>query len=442
MTTTSNHKLSLLAAIFININIMLGTGFFINTVVLTKEAGSLGPTVYLVVAVLLFPLILSIAKLLEYSPESGTFYDFGKIVSPFFGFLSSWSYFTAKLCSAALGIHVCLSFLQQIIPALQAIPILPLDIIAIALFTCLNLLNLQIGKHIQFSFICLKVIPILFVIFTGIYLFSGAHFAPDTLIWSGVPLSIPLVLYVFTGFEASCSLSSRIVNPEKNGPRAIFISYGITVAIVFLYQFFFYGSLGMYLGTLTGGYLDMFPALLQKLASNAIELKQSAQALFYIAIASSSLGAAYGILYSNSWNLYTLARNNHTFGKKLFTSLNKHGMPFACVITEGIIAMAYILITQGHQIPLQQVASLGATIAYTFSVIALLVLAYKKRNGMLTPTLGIISCLLLLSAFVWTFKVQGATTLLFIFFGLMVFGSLMFYKLHKPNSNLEVFEDI
>lgn len=439
---TKDHKLSLFAAIFININIMLGTGFFINTVILTKEAGSLGPAAYLVVAVLLLPLIISIAQLLKYNPTSGTFYDFGKYVSPFFGFLSSWSYFTAKLCSAALGIHVCLSFLQMIIPALQAISIIHLDLIAIGLFTGLNLLNLQIGKQIQFTFICLKVIPILFVVFSGLYLFSGAHFAPDSLIWSGVPLSIPLVLYVFTGFEASCSLSTRIENPEKNAPRAIFISYAIAVAIVFLYQFFFYGSLGMYLGTLTGGYLDMFPALVRKLAANNIELKKSALGLFHIAIASSSLGSAYGIMYSNSWNLYTLAQNNHTFAKKLFTHLNAHGMPIACIITEGILCIAYILITQGNQIPLQQVGSLGATIAYTFSVIALLVIAYRKRHALHVPILGIISCFLLLSSFAWTIIVQGPTTMLLVFFGLLVFGSFMFYKLHEPEAPLEVFEDI
>ena len=439
---TQNHKLSLFAAILININIMLGTGFFINTVVLTKEAGSLGPMVYLVVAVLLLPLIISIARLLEYNPESGTFYDFGKYISPFFGFLSSWSYFTAKLCSSALGIHVCLSFLQMIIPPLQVIPILLLDVIAISLFTALNLLNMKIGKHIQFSFICLKVIPILFVIFSGIYLFSGAHFTPDSLIWSGVPLSVPLVLYVFSGFEASCSLSTQIENPKKNGPRAIFISYAIAVTIVFLYQFFFYGSLGMYLGTLAGGYLEMFPALLKKLAYNAIELKKSAKTLFHIAIASSSLGSAYGIMYSNSWNLYTLAQNNHTFAKKIFTALNKHGMPIACVVAEGALAIAYILITQGNQIPLQQVSSLGATIAYTFSVIALLVLAYKKKKSLHIPILGLISCILLLGSFVWTIAVQGPTQMLLVFFGLLFFGSLMFYKLHKPDTPLEVFEEL
>lgn len=187
----SKHKISLFAAIFININIMLGTGFFINTVVLTKEAGSLSPVVYLLVAALLLPLIMTMATLIRQTPHSGTFYDFGRHISPFFGFLTSWAYFTAKLTSTALGIHVCLSFIQKIIPLLQIFPIIALDVCAIVLFTLLNLLNLRIGKQIQLAFICLKVIPIIFVILSGLYLFNGAYFTPDTFIFSEFRLPYP-----------------------------------------------------------------------------------------------------------------------------------------------------------------------------------------------------------------------------------------------------------
>ena len=129
-----SQKLSLLSAILINVNIMLGSGIFINTVILTKQAGSLGAVVYLLVALLLLPLILTIGQLLDYHPTSGTFYDFGRTISPYFGFISSWSYFTAKLCSSALAIHVCLSFLQQMIPVLKVIPLVLFDCLIAVLF--------------------------------------------------------------------------------------------------------------------------------------------------------------------------------------------------------------------------------------------------------------------------------------------------------------------
>lgn len=421
---------------------MLGSGIFINTAVLTHQAGSLGAAVYPIVGLLLLPLILAIAQLLKLHGQSGTFYDFGRSVTPFFGFISSWSYFTAKLCSAALGIHVCLSFLQKIIPTLQVIPILTFDAIVIVFFTLLNLMNLKFGTSIQYSFIVIKLIPVLFVIFTGMYLLQGAHFTADTMQWSGIPFSIPLVLFAFSGFEASCSLSSKIQDHQKNGPRAIFISFGIILALVFLYQLLFYGALGMSLGSLTGGYLDIFPAYLTRF-SLSTGLSNSLQTLFHIAIATSSLGSAYGILYSNSWNLHTLAYHNHTFGKKFLMMLNSSGMPAACIIIEGCLVLLYILISRGNQIPLQQVSALGGTIAYTLSAFALLIICYKKdRTISKLSLLSIASCFLLMSTFVWTVATHGPTTLLMLFLTLLMFGSYMFYKKSLEDEPLEIFEEL
>ncbi len=430
-----SQKLSLLSAILINVNIMLGSGIFINTVILTKQAGSLGAVVYLLVALLLLPLILTIGQLLDYHPTSGTFYDFGRTISPYFGFISSWSYFTAKLCSSALAIHVCLSFLQQMIPVLKVIPLVLFDCLIAVLFVFLNLLHIRIGKTIQASFIILKLIPILFVILTGLFLISGTNFTSETALFSGVPLALPLVLYAFSGFEASCSLSSCIRNAKRNGPLAIFISFGLVVTILFLFQGLFYGSLGSSLGKLSS-YLDAFPAYLAQLNIRGSTI----QTILYLAIASSSLGSAYGIMYSNGWNLYTLARNNHIFGSRFFSTLNEHGVPRACIIAEGVFIIVYLLLTQGNQIPLQQVSALGGTIAYTFSAIALLFIHYGKRKSLTIPLLGLASCLLFISSFIWSIKVQGPTLMLLLFLALLGAGSFMFYKKHE--TPLDIFEEL
>ena len=440
---TESSKISLLTAILININIMLGSGIFINTSLLTGQAGALGAGVYLLVGILLLPLILAIAQLLKYHHGVATFYHFGLSLSPFFGFLSSLSYFTAKLCSCALGVHVCVSFLQQIIPILQVIPTLIFDSVLIVCFTALNLLNLKIGKSIQYGFMALKLIPLLFAIFAGFFLFSGAHFSNATLLWSGVPLSIPLVLYAFTGFESSCSISRHIKNPEKNGPKAILISYCIVITIAVLYQTMFFGSLGQALGNLAGGYLSVFPALLTKLLGEHAASKNTLQGLLHIGIASSSLGSSYGIMFSNSWNLHALAEHGHVFNKKLFITLNKYSAPIACVITEGIIALGYLWITQGNQVPLQQVSALGGTMAYTLSSVALLMLTYRRYNKLtVLPILSLLSCCLLISSFIWSISVKGPTNLLIVFFSILIFGSYMFFKKHEPNKHDEVFEKI
>ncbi|MBA3751346.1 amino acid permease [Candidatus Dependentiae bacterium] len=434
------QKLSLFSALIININIMLGSGIFINTTVLTKQAGSLGAFVYLLIGIILFPLILTIAQLLHYHQESGTFYDFGRSISPFIGFLSSWSYFTAKLCSFALGVHVCLSFIQAIFPRTQVIPLLVFDCIVIVLFALLNTLNLKMGTTIQYSFIFLKMVPILFVILTGLFLAQGSSFSSGTAHFLGIPSSLPLVLYAFSGFEASCSLSRHIIDSKRNGPLAIFISFGFVLTCAFLYQLLFYAAVGPSLGTLTGGYLEAFPAFLSKISSGST--KNTLQTIMHLAIASSSLGSAYGIMYSNGWNLFTLAHNNHTFGKNLFMTLNAHGMPIACIVAEAVLAITYLLITQGNQIPLQQVSALGGTIAYTLSSCALLLLAFKKGSTKLLPIMGLLSCFILFGSFIWTISIQGPTSLLLTFIGILMFGSFMFYKKNFPSNELDVFEEL
>jgi amino acid transporter len=145
-------QLSLFEALLININIMLGSGIFINTVILSSYAGAASPLVYLTIGLLFFPLIYTIAQFFK-QLGLGTFYDFGKIVHPYVGFISSWSYFTAKMASSVLSMHVFVTLMQHIFPVLLGISSLACDSVLIILFVWLNSFNLRLGSSIQFYFI-------------------------------------------------------------------------------------------------------------------------------------------------------------------------------------------------------------------------------------------------------------------------------------------------
>lgn len=415
--------LSLFSAILININIMLGTGIFINTVLITKNAGALGAAVYALVGILLLPLIFTFASLLKHF-KGGTFYDFGTAISKRWGFLSSWCYFTAKLSSCALGIHVFSSLIQTIFPALLRFSTLSIDCTIILCFILLNSLNLRIGHYVQFSFMGLKLIPIIFAVISGIYLFTGGSFTESQLVWSGIPSSIPFVLYAFTGFEATCSLSRSIRNPEKNGPKAVLIAYTIGVGLVVLYQFLFFGALGAQLGSLSS-YLEAFPALLNKLFTTNTTLQIPLKNFLHIGIASSALGAAYGILYSNAWNLHALATEGHVSFKHVFTKLNKHHVPFACILAEGALVLVYTFVAQGNQVPLQQISSFGMTLTYTLSTCALFYVAAPSRVNKLIPLLGLGSCALLFGGIVRSVILFGWMPL-GVFCSILLLGLCMF----------------
>lgn len=378
------HKLSLLSALLVNINIMLGTGVFVNTVLLSKKMGVWGSTLYLLAACIMLPLILCIARLTQTHP-GGSFYTYGADITPFWGFVSSWSYFVGKLSSAALGIHVFSMFMQDVIPALETVPILALDSTLIFFFVGLNLLHVKAGSKIQSLFLIAKLTPIGLIIFYSLHSLHKITIHAPSHIWRNLPVALPLTIFCCLGFEATCSLAQHIENSKQNASRAILLSFGIVITLAILYQTFFSLTLGPALAK-QPDYTEAFPVFFYSIAPT---LAYIFTPLTSIAIALSSLGGAYGIMYSNVWNLFALAQHKHLVGSSLFKLQNKHHIPYLCVFLEGIICLIHLLFSYGSQIPLQYTSTLGCLTAYTISVASL----YKAEKTTLSKV-GLLSCLI------------------------------------------------
>jgi amino acid transporter len=425
----SNNTLSLRNAIFININIMFGVGIFINTVELARNTGVLGGFLYMGVGLFMLPLILSMVTLLRLHP-AGNFYTFGaKEINPFAGFIGTWGYFCAKLASSAIMIHTSVLLLQQLLPQLMAISPFIIDFCILSIFIGLNTLNIKTGGTIQTAFLGFKLIPILFAILGGIFLFHGTYLTPEHMLWQGIPAGLPLLVYVAMGFEAAVSLSSKIENSEKNAPRAILISYAIVMTIATLYQLIFYGAIGTTLAT-APDYRSAFPSLLEQLVPAGSLMAHKILSILYLAIASSALGGSYGLIFSNSWNLYSLAQHNHVFFSKFLTTFNKHQIPWVCVVIEGIVCLFFLSITGGQQVQLQQLAVFGTTCTYSLCALALLIAKLKKpfiSVSLWIPAFGIFSCSLLLAACIRSFIIKGIVSL-YAFIAILLLGCLMFYR--------------
>lgn len=420
-----SHKLSLSSAVLINLNVMVGAGVFINTVLLAKNAGGLGALAYATVGLLLLPLIMSMYQLAKIH-RGGNFYDYGLHIGQYGAFLTTASYFIAKLASCALAVHVCVSLLQTIFPLLAQFSTLLIDCAVIILFAYLNMMNLRTGKRIQFFFMGCKFVPILFVVLTGLYLFNPTNFSVEYLYPAGIIPSMPFILYAFSGFEVSCSLSRSIENAEVNGPRAMLIAYLLGMTIVCLFQFLFYGSLGPIFNGLTS-YLQAYPALLSLLHMNPATYTLF-KAILHLGIASSALGVAYGIMYSNAWNLFELATKGHIIAPHIFTKLNVHNIPAACIVVEALIAMSYLIFTKGNQVPLQQIAAFGTAASYTLCAFALILIVYRTNHRKLfMPVLGLMSCIFLISSIVKSAFNYGMIPLLVLIFVLLLM-SLMFQR--------------
>jgi len=426
------YKLSLPTVILINLNIMLGVGLFINTTELAKRAGILGALSYVTIGILLLPLIFSFVQLLRRYPGGG-FYAFGtQSIHPFAGFISTWSYFVGKLASATLVIHTFVLLIQAAIPFFNAYNPLMLDCITLSIISLLNLFNIKTGSAIQAWTMAFKMIPITLLILVGLFFIQGTNFIITKPILPSIAGTLPLVLYATLGFEAACSLSSKIKDAHKNAPLAILISYGLIIIIYCLYQLIFYGVLGTALAQ-QPDYRTAFPTFLDYILPGATQLSSVLIIIIHLAIAASALGAAYGIFYSNMWNLYILAEHNHIFAANRFTFLNKQQIPFLCVIAEAIICLIYLGATYGNQLPLQKIGAFGVTITYMMSVLSLLVVRYRNRESFWLPLCGLINCIVLLIACINSFFETGIADL-GVFAFLFCFGIIMFWYISSTKS--------
>jgi amino acid transporter len=91
-------------------------------------------------------------------------------------------------------------------------------------------------------------------------------------------------------------------------------------------------------------------------------------------------------------------------------------------------------VTYGATVALQQVAAMGSTIAYTFSVLALCVAKYKRPEIAINawiPTLGFIICLILIAFCIRNFIITDALTPLIAFLVLLITGIIMFWFTNK-----------
>jgi len=317
------------------------------------------------------------------------------------------------------------------------VPTLNIDFAVVCLFIILNSFNLRIGQSIQFGFLALKSLPILFAIGAGCWLWvtQGSDLTSQKVTLNGIIASMPFVLYAFTGFEACCSLSRTIVDPERNGPRALLISYGLGVSIVILYQLMFYGGLSTDLAQLPS-YSVAFPALLCKVVTGCTFLFTLLFIIFNIGIATSSLGAAYGIMYSNAWNLFGLADKRHTFFADNISRYNKHKAPFISVVIEGLIIAIYLFTFRGNLIPLQQICALGMITTYTICTVAFIKLMWQKNARVhIASLLALMSCGLLVYGFKDNVLAYGVMPSLY-FIGIIIAGVVMYFASQRRSRHV------
>lgn len=379
---------------------MVGAGLFINAGPLAAAVGNLGYVAYLLGALILLPVVLSFASLAETNPVSGGMYAYSNMyLGEFWGFLSGWSYFLGKSVSAALLVHTTTKFFYSYLPLANYLPIFMCDWLILATLALINASGVFIGGRIQYFFISLKSLPLLFVLGAGMYFFGSPEALAAPVPTMDLFNALPIVIFAFSSFEATCMIAGML--EHKSHARFVILgSFTFVVLVYTLFQFLLYGSVGSSLSSTQ----EPIKALGEVVFGAHHWIPQTLNSMVFLSI----LGGSFGTLSSNCWNLQAIAADKRIPGSEVLSRVNSYNVPVFSLAVEVIVASLLLVISR-DQFSLQSMFVFSVTTSYLLGVISFITLAntpLKRSIGFL----GIASCCYLLQLCVQKLVIYGISS--------------------------------
>ncbi len=260
---TLKRSLGLLEATMIGVGAMIGAGIFGLTGIAAGKAGPVG----LLLAFFLNGIVTSLtgltyAELGAAMPEAGGGYLWVREgLSRFWGFFSGWiSWFSHSVACSLYAVLFATFFVELMEVAGVEISRAPgflglsaeawlikgLVVLVVALFLYINFRGASetglVGNIVTIT----KVVVLLTISGFGIKAMLNApnaalvweNFRPPLPNgWAGVFAAMGLTFVAFEGYEIIAQTGEELYEPERNLPRAIFLSIGIVVAIYLIVAF-------------------------------------------------------------------------------------------------------------------------------------------------------------------------------------------------------------
>ena len=190
------HKISLWMAILINVNIVIGAGFFLIAPRINQTAGMLSPLSWLLVGLALFPLALVLSKLSKIYPDAGGIFVYSdKALGSLLGFISGWGYFIGTAAGNAVLLQEFGSQLQVFGYTIPFVNKLTINLLFTGFFMVLCCMDIKILGRFQIGITILKTVPLLLIVGSAFLLFSSTNISTAPISVNGLIKGIPLALF-------------------------------------------------------------------------------------------------------------------------------------------------------------------------------------------------------------------------------------------------------
>ncbi|MDQ5940281.1 MAG: basic amino acid/polyamine antiporter, family [Candidatus Dependentiae bacterium] len=368
----SIRTIGLWSAVLININVIVGSGIFVNLHPLTAALGSGSFVVYLIAALFLLPVVTVLALLARQHPESGGLYVYTKTyLNPFVGFLGGWAYFVGKAISAGFMASMLMLVAKEALPVLHAVPHILLVAGLLLFLVGANVIGASLQGRVQWAFVAAKVIPVASVVALLVWRGPQVPVSFDFVTGDSLAAVVPIAVFAMVGFEVTSTIAHLFVRPEYTIIRAFIIGFLAVTALLSLFQ----GAVSLLLPA-SALAIGLPAAQLSSVAAAYLPTFASFSWLMTICVYLSMLGGTFGILTSNCWNMHRLAAQGHVPGGRWLTKLTAGQVPWVSLLVEVGICVLGVAISS-KQIPLQKMSVLGVVFAFFCAMLA----AWFARNA-------------------------------------------------------------
>ena len=368
----------------------IGTGLFLGA---GRSLSLTGPSiilVYMLTGAFMYLMMRAIGEMLYMDPDQHTFINFiTKYLGKGWGYFSGWSYWVSLVFLGMAEITAVSNYVQLWFPNWPAWQI---QIIFLALLSCVNLIAVKVFGEVEFWFGMIKIVTILALIVTGIFMVttnfetpaghasltnitSGFQMFPNG--WVKFVMAFQMVFFAYQAIEFVGITTSETANPRQVLPKAI---KEIPIRIVIFYVGALLAIMAIFpwqqLPVNKSPFVTVFQMVGIKWAAGLINF-------VVLTAAASSLNST---LYSTGRHLYQIAKetpNSKVMNRLKLNSLSRMGIPSRAIIFSAIVVAvsAFINVLPGVSDAFSLITASSSGVYIAIYILTMLAhLKYRKSK--------------------------------------------------------------
>lgn len=416
MRALSNRHVQMIA-----IGGTIGTGLFLGSGSTISKTGPSVMLIYLVLGLFFFFMMRGIGEMFYSDPSQHTFVSFiSRYLGPTVGHFTGWTYWIGLVFVCMGEISATATYVKFWFPQ---VPAWIIEVIFLGVLAGINLIAARLFGEAEFWFSMIKIVAILALIFTGIFMMFSHSVTPlghatignifhnfQLFPHGGVSFiaAFPMVFFAFMGIE----FVSITIGEAKNPQTVIKKAVNETLIRILI---FYIGALTVIMGIIPWSSItpDSSP-FVQVLKIAGLP---AAAAVINFVVLTSAASSLNSCIFSAGRHFYQLATEvpEDSWMRKTFAKISNNGVPARAIIFSAALVLITPLISLTNSLASVFTIVTGISSDMYIIVYTLAMLAHRKYrqsadflpNGFLMPA----------------YKIMSPLTIAFF---VVIFGSLFF----------------